>query len=285
MAVAYLSDTLTREPYTTLLDSTGLSMARRTMANMMTCLSRNLGYRKAGAAWLRQTLNEETRPDLVFIQEVLPSLITSPPAGYNIITGPTTPKAAEGRTSAMLFRDGEGEVDRTSLPSGGQPFAALGTYVAAARIHRGAASTWLASVHTSPSIVTESKRRPDFNIRSCEAQPWWSDAFLSDARTFTAETQGRAVVVGDFNQSRAYDTAIGHTCGGEFLDAMESMGFVDLTSRDWGNPERPTRHNPDYLLDRVFVSADIASGSAVDTADLIHDNASDHAAVWFVIPM
>ena len=103
---------------------------------------------------------------------------------------------------------------------------------------------------------------------------------LAEARLFTAETV-RIVIAGDFNQSRAYDAAIGHVCGGEFLDAMQDMGLVDVTARDWGNPERPTRGN--YLLDRVFVSADIATGCAVESAELQQDDASDHAAVWFKV--
>ena len=42
---------------------------------------------------------------------------------------------------------------------------------------------------------------------SCETEPWWSDALLADARIFTSEFPARTVVVGDFNQSRAYDHA------------------------------------------------------------------------------
>ncbi len=134
-----------------------------------------------------------------------------------------------------------------------RPFAALGTYVAPVKLLLNNGSVWLVSVHASPSPVPSDKRRTDFGVRQCEREPWWADASLAELKSFVREDRGDAIIAGDLNQARAYDAAMNHTCGGELLDGIAATGFVDVTSRDWNLIERPTRRNPDYQLDRVFV--------------------------------
>jgi endonuclease/exonuclease/phosphatase family metal-dependent hydrolase len=136
------------------------------------------------------------------------------------------------------------------------------------------------SGHTSPSVVAEGKRRADLGTRSCERHPWWTDAFLADLRLVMVGVDTSVLIAGDLNQARAYDAASGHRCGGEFLDAVADLGFVDVTVRDWGG-ERATRRSPDYHLDRVFASRQLADQMRVDDIELVDDNVSDHAPVWF----
>lgn len=243
---------------------------------MLTALTRNLGYRTAAEAWLRAHLEEYEAPDIVYAQEVLPSLLATPPPGYQLIVGREEPASAVGRTSILLVRDG---VRLEEGPSGRRPFGALGTYAASARLLHSGGSVWLASIHASPSPVPPAKRRPDFQVRTCEAEPWWADAFLAELKSFV----GEAIIAGDLNQARAYDKAMNHVCGGELLDGVAATGFVDVTSRDWDHMERPTRHNPDYQLDRVCVSESLADRVAVDKSELQHDGVSDHAGVRFML--
>lgn len=246
---------------------------------MLNALTRNLGYRTAGVAWLRDELGGEDAPDIVFAQEVLPGLLTSPPSGYRVIPGLHEPNAAVGRTSALLVRSGLSvEVDS---PDGRRPFGALGTYAATARLRCGDEWVWLVSVHASPTKVPQEKRRPDFRTRTCEIQPWWADAFLAELRSFVGRDLGGAIIAGDLNEALAYDHANNHRCGRELLDDIDLTGFVDATSRDWDHIERPTRLNPDYQLDRVLMSGPLADSVVVDQAELVHDAASDHAAVRF----
>lgn len=216
---------------------------------------------------------------MVFIQEALPGILADPPDGWVVVQGEATSRGSVGRSSALLVRV---EVGRVSAPPS-RGFPALGTYAAEAVLQIGDASLWLISAHTSPSPVPPHKRRPDFQVRSCESQPWWSDAFLADLRDFdTGRTIG-AVIAGDFNQALAYDEANGHSCSREFLDAVRAAGFIDATSRDWDDVERATRRSPDYQLDRVLVSKSFADRVAVSRADIVHDDASDHAAITFEI--
>lgn len=75
-----------------------------------------------------------------------------------------------------------------------------------------------------------------------------SDAFLADLAIFAARGED-AIVAGDLNQAWGYDAEHpGHVCGAEFFAALERAGYVDVTDRDWGGVERPTRLNPDYQL-------------------------------------
>lgn len=246
---------------------------------MLTAFTRNLGYRRSGDAWLRTLLNSDEAPDLVFAQEVPPSLLDNAPPGFEVVTvGRAAERSAVGRTSALFIRDGAGDLD---LPDGRHFFPSLGTYVATARLKLDGRPIWLVSVHTSPTPVPVEKRRPDFGTRTCETEPWWSDAFVAELAVFASDDIGDAVIAGDLNQAREYDRATGHVCGGELLDAIEATGFVDVTRRDSGDVERPTRLNPAYHLDRVWASSSFAQRVRVDEADLLHDDASDHAAVKF----
>lgn len=179
----------------------------------------------------------------------------------------------------LLVNEGIGELDSPD----DRPFGVLGTYAAVARLKYEGRETWLASVHTSPSRVSAEKRREDFKTRSCEAGPWWSDAFLAELQLFAGKGVTDAVIAGDFNQALAYDERNGHTCSREFFGGVASTGYVDVTSRDWRGIERPTRHSPAYQLDRVFASASLAGRVTVDGADLVHDGLSDHAAVRFSV--
>ena len=92
-------------------------------SNVITCLTRNLAYRKSGEAWLRRTLGGASRPELVFAQEVLPALVTSPPQGYRS-PSPLSPRLCQRRVeprrcwSAMTFASG---IKRAQL-SGQPPF-------------------------------------------------------------------------------------------------------------------------------------------------------------------
>jgi hypothetical protein len=247
---------------------------------VLNALTRNLGRRTAGVAWLRDELGGEDAPDIVFAQEVLPGLLTSPPSGYHVIPGLDEPNAAVGCTSALLVRSGL-SVDVAS-PDRRRPFGALGTYAATARLRCGDEWVWLVSVHASPSTVPQEKRRPDFETRTCEVQPWWADAFLAELRSFAGRDLGGAIIAGDLNEARGFDHVNhSHVCGGEFFDGVGRSGFVDATSRDWDQVERPTRLNPDYQLDRVLVSKPLADSVVLDQAELVHDAASDHAAVRF----
>jgi hypothetical protein len=45
--------------------------------------------------------------------------------------------------------------------------------------------------------------------------------------------------------------------------------------------ELARRENPYYQLDRIFASKAIAGRVCADDVDLVHDGASDHAAVTF----
>lgn len=250
---------------------------------ILKAFTRNLGYRTGAEAWLRARLDEDYGPDIVFAQEVLPSLLASPPRGYQLIAGREEPRGAVGRTSVLLVRNGL--IVSEVAPGDRRPFGALGTYVAPARLLHNSGSAWLVSVHTSPSPVPLDKRRPDFGVRSCEREPWWADAFLAELKSFVSEELGAAVIAGDLNQARAYDKAMHHTCGGEILDGVTATGFVDVTSRDWNHIERPTPQNPDYQLDRVFVSEALAGRVAVDEAELEYDGLSDHVTVQFVLDL
>ncbi len=248
---------------------------------MAGALTRNLGHRRSGEAWLRSRLADDGAPALVFAQEVLPSLVEAPPDGYRVITGRGTAKSAVGRTSALLIRDGIGAIAEGAP----QYFGALGTYVATASLRPDGTEVWLISAHASPSPVPAEKRRPQFRTRSCETEPWWADAFVAELLEFASHGFDHVVIAGDLNQARAYDAATGHTCGGELLDAIAASGFVDATLRDWEGVERPTRLNPDYHLDRVWVSSEFAERVTVHRADLVHDDDSDHAAVEFTVAL
>lgn len=93
---------------------------------------------------------------------------------------------------------------------------------------------------------------------------------------------GPLLIAGDLNEARAWDARHpGHTCSAAFFDAIEKAGLTDVTFRDWGNIERPTRCSPDYQLDRVFASNPITHAVEVDDVELIHDGLSDHAAINF----
>jgi hypothetical protein len=242
----------------------------------MRAVTRNLACRSSADRWVRQILAAPDTPDLAFLQEVPAALLAAPPAGYQAVSGRERPSSAVGRTSLLLVRDGVGEL--------GEPtditFEAMGTYVATAVLRRGDTRTLVVSAHTSPAVVAEDKRRPDFGTRSCERGPWWTDAFLADLRLVMAAVDTPVLIAGDFNQARAYDAAHGHRCGGEFLDAVADLGLVDVTVRDWGG-ERATRRSPDYHLDRVFASRQLAEEIRVDDIELVDDSVSDHAAVWF----
>jgi hypothetical protein len=93
--------------------STGTQPAcRRSVPSCRTwlaALTRNLGYRDSADRWLRSLLSAEERPDLVFVQEVSPGLLTSPPSGYAILAGQDAFRSAVGRMSALLIRDGAAE--------------------------------------------------------------------------------------------------------------------------------------------------------------------------------
>jgi len=247
---------------------------------MISAMTRNLGYRKTADRWLRELLETADAPDVLLVQEILPGLVQSTLDGYTVVEGQTAPSGVSGRTSALLIADRLGAAKPILVEA---PFVRLGTYASAATLDRADGPLCLVSVHTSPSPVSAEWMKSDYATRSCEAGPWWSDAFLAELAVFASTGPQRVIIAGDLNQALDYDAANGHRCGAEFFETVQRLGFVDVTARDWNGVERPTRKDPDYQLDRVFVSADFADRVSVQGDELVHDSASDHAAIRFSI--
>lgn len=245
----------------------------------MRAVTRNLNRRPAGTEWVHGLATGPDAPDILFLQETPAALLDHPPAGYRLVRGREEPGSAVGVVSSLLVTEHIGELRGDSGP---RPFAALGTYAAAALLRHRGDDLWVVSVHASPSRISSEKLRADFPTRSCEPEPWWSDAFIAELRLFAARQQP-AVIAGDLNQTEAWDRDHpGHVCGREFFEWTRDAGFIDVTRRDWGQ-DRPTRHNPDYQLDRVLASVAVASLLKARDTELVHDDASDHAAIWFDI--
>lgn len=232
---------------------------------------------------MRWLLASERAPDVALVQELLPEFAETPPPGYRLVVGHADTGCPTGCTSAVLVRDGLGDV----VPAGDdRPFAAMGSYVAAATLKREGGPVWLVSVHASPTKVPRYKLRDEYRTRSCETGPWWSDVFVAELGAFASQPVSDALIAGDLNVAYGFDFRhVDHTCGAEFFGAVADLGVVDTTLRDWRLVERPTRRKPDYQHARVFATRTLAERVAVDRAELDHDGASDHAAIWFCLEL
>jgi endonuclease/exonuclease/phosphatase family metal-dependent hydrolase len=226
--------------------------------------------------WLTQRAADEALPDVLFLQEVIPSRLGPLTARYDVLLRPVASEALHGRHSVIAFRRDLGMEAAEDL----ETFRVLGTYASCARVQMDDRSVILASVHLSPSLLDEGHpMRAQAARRSCEPAPWWADALIAQ---LPPPAGTPLIVAGDFNEARAWDANNrGHTCSAEFFDAIQVAGFTDITFRDWNDEERATRRNPDYQLDHVIASAAIDGLVEADDVELVHDDMSDHAAIAF----
>jgi endonuclease/exonuclease/phosphatase family metal-dependent hydrolase len=245
---------------------------------MLTAITRNLGHRVTAMEWLAHEAEAGTLPDVLFLQEVLPTRLGHLELSYDLHFTPASPGLPSARTSMLGFRRSLGLAVTDNL----DVFAPLGTYAVCANVELANRSVIFASVHTSPSHAEEANLiGTSATPRRCELAPWWADVLIAK----TSSHEGAPLLIaGDLNEARAWDASHpGHTCSADFFDAIKEAGLTDVTFRDWRNEERPTRRHPDYQLDRVFASDVIADQIKVADVELIHDGLSDHAAINFQI--
>jgi endonuclease/exonuclease/phosphatase family metal-dependent hydrolase len=217
-------------------------------------------------------------PDLLFLQEAIEWRLDDLQDAYQVVRRAPETGKPRGRTSALLIRKGLGLV----VDADPDILSHLGTYAAAAEIATSRGSITCVSVHASPSQVAVGEAPEALRqTRSCEVTPWWADVFIQD---LLASPRDRLVIAGDLNEARRWDNEHGgHVCSAEFFASVAELGLVDITWRDWNKRERHTRRDPDYQLDHVFASTAIASDVEADAIEVVHDDASDHAAITFLV--
>src|SRR5690242_4615364 len=97
---------------------------------MLTALTRNLGHRVTAMEWLAREAGAGTLPDVLFLQEVLPTRLGSLRAAYDLRITPASPRLPSARTSLLAFRKG-----LDLVVTGSSKFLApLGTYAVCANV-------------------------------------------------------------------------------------------------------------------------------------------------------
>jgi endonuclease/exonuclease/phosphatase family metal-dependent hydrolase len=200
--------------------------------------------------------------------------------GYTVHPKSAGDTTASGRCrSAVLVREGlpTRAIQKATL------LDALGSYVAGVEVQFPSGWIPVYSVHASPSLVGDDLPDVAVNGRECETGPWWSD--VAAAGLIEAAADGSPVIApGDYNECRRWDDDHpGHTCGYEFFIGLSNAGIGDCTS-SW-NPERATRQNPPYQVDRVFADERTCEHIAVRDEMPSFDGLSDHAPIWFEIDL
>lgn len=132
---------------------------------MLTALTRNLGHRVKAMEWLAREAEAGALPDVLFLQEVLPTRLARLEPMYALRVTPESSGLPSARTSMLGFRRDLSLV----LTDNDEVLGCLGTYAGCVDVEVGDRAVTFASVHASPSQV-EAANTPGTSAvpRECE---------------------------------------------------------------------------------------------------------------------